>query len=248
LYRYLLYTLLIAFALSGCGSKTLLQDSYALKNKEESSKQLQPRVYRNTHFEYRIAAHDRVQITVYNHPELSTASAEGMNSANGILVDNSGRISLPLVGVMQIGGLTQPQASRKIQSAYSKYLKKSSTHLEVLNKRAFVVGEVKSPGVVKLPNEQTALLQAIAEVGGFTDTADKEKIVLIRKAGRGSRVEIIDLTNLTSLSHSTMMIRPNDILYVSPSSMKAVALPAAAIFKLVADALLPFVRYQDLTN
>jgi polysaccharide export outer membrane protein len=244
LYRYLLYTLLIAFVLSGCGSKTLLQDSYAVKQKEERATQLQPRVYRNARFEYRIAAHDRVQVTVYNHPELST----GSTSPDGILVDSSGRVHLPLVNTVHIGGLTQPRAARKIQALYGHYLKKSNVQLEVRNKRAFVAGEVKTPGVIKLPNEQTALLQAITEVGGFTDHANKEKIVIIRKSGRGSKVEIVDLTNLTSLSHASMMIRPNDIIYVTPSNMKTVALPAAAIFKLVADALLPFVRYQDLSN
>ena len=240
--------LIALLSLSGCASKALFEESHIVQAQEARNTQQQPHVYRNARFEYRIAPHDRVQITVFNHPELSTASAEGMNSANGILVDSAGRIHLALIGSVHIGGLTQPRAARKIQSLYGHYLKKSSVQLEVLNKRAFVAGEVKNPGVVKLPNEQTALLQAITEVGGFTDAADKERIFLIRKSGRGSRVAIIDLTNPASLSHATMMIRPNDILYVTPSKMKSIALPAASIFKLVADALLPFVRYQDLTN
>jgi len=235
-------SLLSALLLTACGSKSLLQDSYVVQQKETQLKQQPAHTYHNARFEYRIAPHDRVQITVYNHEELST------KGDNGILVDSSGIVHLPLVNAVRIGGLTQPQAAHRIQARYGHYLKKSSVQLEVLNKRAFIAGEVKSPGVVKLPNEQTALLQAITEVGGFTDAADKERIFLIRKSGRGSRVAIIDLTNPASLSHATMMIRPNDILYVTPSKMKSVALPAASIFKLVADALLPFVRYQDLTD
>ena len=248
MYRYFILTILALYVLTGCGSKNLLDDSYALKQQEERAELQTPRVYKNASFEYKIAKHDRVQITVYNHPELSTASAEGMNSKDGILVDNRGKISMPLVGSIHIAGLTQPSASRKIQNLYGKYLKKSSAHLEVLNKRAYIVGEVKSPGVVKLPNEQTALLQAIAELGGFTDAANQEKIVVIRKASRGSNVEIVDLTNLTSLSHATMMIRPNDIIYITPSKMKSIGVNIVPIFKVVADALLPFIRYQDLTN
>ncbi len=248
LYRYFIFTILALFIFIGCGSKNLLEDSHALKAKEEKMAQKSPRVYKNISFEYKIAKHDRVQITVYNHPELSTASAEGMNSRDGILVDSRGIVSLPLIGAVRIAGLTQPSASRKIQSLYGKYLKKSSVHVEVLNKQAFIVGEVTTPGIVKLPNEQTALLQAIASVGGFKDTANQDKIIIIRKSARGSKIEVANLTNLTSLSHSTMMIRPNDIIYVTPSKMKSIVLPAASIFKLVADALLPFVRYQDLTD
>ncbi len=241
----ILFTILIALlSLPGCAPKALLEESHAVQAQETHKAQQQPRVYHNARFEYRIAPHDRIQVTVYNHPELSTQTL----NKDGVLVDSSGITHLPLINAVRIGGLTQPQAAHRVQERYGKYLKKSSVQLEVLNKRAFVAGEVKRPGVVKLPNEQTALLQAITEVGGFTDTADKSRIFLIRKSGRGSRVAIIDLTNPTSLSHATMMIRPNDILYVTPSKMKSVALPAASIFKLVADALLPFVRYQDLTN
>ena len=236
--------MIVLLSLSGCTSKALFEESRTVQAQEARNTQQQPRVYHNARFEYRIAPHDRIQVTVYNHPELSTQTI----NKDGILVDSSGIAHLPLINAVKIGGLTQPQAARRVQARYGRYLKKSSAQLEVLNKRAFVAGEVKNPGVVKLPNEQTALLQAITEVGGFTDAADKERIFLIRKSGRGSRVTIIDLTNPASLSHATMMIRPNDILYVTPSKMKSVALPAASIFKLVADALLPFVRYQDLTD
>jgi len=245
LYRYvsILSLLSLLILLSGCAPKRLFQESTAFKNKD-SIPDIQPRVYRNARFEYKIAPHDRVRVTVYNHPELSSQEI----NPDGILVDSRGDIYLPLINAVHIGGLTQPQAAQKLQRLYGHYLKKSSVQLEVLNKRAFVAGEVKTPGVVKLPNEQTALLQAISEVGGFTDHADKSRIILIRKAGRGSQLKVIDLTAPGSLSYATMMIRPNDIIFVTPSKMKSVALPATSIFKLVADALLPFVRYQDLTD
>jgi len=242
LYRYLLYILSVVFFFSGCGSKSLLQESYKLKNRETQQNALQPKVYRNARFEYKIAPHDRVSITVYNHPELST------KANTGILVDSQGSVYLPLIGSVHISGLTQPQAARKIQSLYGHYLKRSSTHLEVLNKKAYVVGEVKIPGPVALPNEQTTLLQAISSVRGFTDYANKEKVVIMRRSGQGTRVEIVDLTDVTSLSHANMMIHPNDIIYVTSTGMKTMTVAVMPIFKLAADALLPFVRYSDLTD
>jgi polysaccharide export outer membrane protein len=232
----------------GCSSKTLLQESHTVEKQEDRNKQQKNTHYHNVRFEYVIAPHDRVQITIYNHPELSTNSETGINSAEGILVDSSGNVHLSLIGAVRIGGLTQPQASRKIQSLYGKYLKRPSAHLEVLNKKAYVIGEVKTPGVVKLPNEQTTLLEAIASVRGFSNYANKEKIVIMRKSGRGTKVEVVDLTDVHSLSYATMMIRPNDIVYVTSTKMKDVVITAMPLFRLASDALLPFIRYQDLTN
>ena len=248
LYKYYFTTFLLLFGLLGCSSKTLLEESHTVQKQEAYNKQQKNTHYHNVRFEYKIAPHDRIQITVYNHPELSTKSALGMNSSTGILVDNAGLVQLPLIGSVRLGGLTQPSAARKIQTLYGKYLKKSSVHLEVLNKKAYVIGEVKSPGVVQLPNEQVTLLEAIASVHGFGNYANKEKIVIMRKSGRGTKVEVVDLTNLHSLSYTTMMIRPNDIVYVTSTKMKDLALTAMPLLKLAADALLPFVRYQDLTE
>jgi len=238
----IVFTLLLSLIFTACGSKSLLQESSILQEKEEQAQSKAPITYHKHHFAYRVAPHDRVKITVYAHSELGT-EGEG-----GILVDAAGRINLPLIGSVKVAGLTQPHASHKLQSLYGRYLKKSSVRLEVLNKKAFVVGEIKKAGPVALPNEQISLLQAIATSGGFSDYANKEKVMILRKQGKGTRLELVDLTNSSSLSHATMMIRPGDVVYVAPSNMKDIGINIAPIFKLAADAMLPFIRYQDLTN
>ncbi len=104
-----------------------------------------PKVYHNIRFEYKVAPHDRIQVTVYNHPELSTETA---NSTRGVLVDGNGNVMLPLVNTVHLAGLTQPQAAHKLQIAYSHYLKRSAVALEVVNKKAFVKGEVSAQGPI----------------------------------------------------------------------------------------------------
>jgi len=243
LYKYLIFIISL-LVLSGCSTKNLLENSHQLKSAEKKAESREERVFKNMRFEYKIAPHDRIKITVYAHPELST----NVDHPKGILVSSRGIVSLPLIGAVNIGGLTQPSASRRIQNRYGEYLKKSSIHLEALNKRAYIVGEVKKPGAIELPNEQTALLQAIATAGGLNDTANREKIVIIRKSGRGSKIQLIDLTNPTSLSYATMMIRPNDIIYIAPTHMKTIGTNITPIFALVSNLLLPFIRFQDLTD
>jgi len=236
------YLIAASLLLLGCESKTLFQESPVVQEKIQHP--AEQKKFVKSHFEYKILPHDRIRITIYNHPELSSRAM----SEEGILVDGNGMISLPLIGPVKVTGLTQPEAARKIQYAYSRYLKRSSVYLEVLNKRAYVIGEVKNAGPIKLPNEQTTLLEAISSVGGFSDHANKEKIFIIRKHRQGSEVDLIDLTNHNSLRYASMMIHPNDIVYVSPDNIKANAMPAVSIFRLVADAMLPFVRYRDIID
>jgi polysaccharide export outer membrane protein len=251
LYRYLFLTLLaLLFLLSGCGSKNILADSYIVKERDAHQKKYHSkRNYFPGRFEYRIQPHDRVGVSVYNHPELGSNSGTANSKDNGgVLIDSGGNVILPLLNTVHLGGLTQPQASRKLTRLYNKYLKRSSVRVETLSKRAFVVGEVKNPGVVPLPNEQIALLQAISVRGGFTDTANHEKIVVLRRVNKGTRADVVDLTNLTSLSYAGMMIRPGDVIYVAPTAMKNFEVNILPIFKAASAIISPFAYYKALVK
>jgi polysaccharide export outer membrane protein len=248
-YRLIIFSFFFALFLSGCGSKNILADSYAVKERDAHQKQYHSkRNYFPGTFEYRIRPHDRIAVRVYNHPELSSGTVAEGTAVGGLLVDVRGNVILPLLNTVHLGGLTQPQASQKLRRLYSRYLKQASVQVEVLDKRAYVVGEVKTPGVVKLPNEQTALLQAIAERGGFSDTANRAKIVILRNMGRRTRADVVDLTNLTSLSYAGMMIRPGDVVYVAPTGMKNFEVNIGRIFQIASYVMSPFAYYKALTK
>jgi polysaccharide export outer membrane protein len=242
----ILLSFIILILITGCGSRNILADSYIVKERDAHQKQYHSkRNYFPGLFEYRIQPHDRLQIQVYNHPELSTGTDQRVG---GILVDAGGNVILPLLNSVHLAGLTQPQASRKLRSLYSRYLKHASVQVESLDKKAYVVGEVKSPGIVKLPNEQTALLQAIAERGGFNDTANRAKIVVLRNVGKKTKADVVDLTNLTSLSYAGMIVHPGDVIYVAPTSMKNFEVNIGQIFKIASYVLSPFAYYKALTK
>ena len=200
----------------------------------------------NIKFEYKIVPHDRISLLLYRHPDLSTT-----NQPNGILVDSEGVISLPLVEDIKISGLTQKNAALKIQEAYENYLNYSKVRLEVLNKRAYIIGEVKKPGPFSLANEQTTLLQAIAISGDFTSTADRKRILIIRAEQNTAKTSIVDLTDENSLLYARLMIQPNDIIYVLPNKMKAINSNISSIspiFQLISNILSPFVSLTYLKN
>jgi polysaccharide export outer membrane protein len=253
--NYLLSLLIIGF--TGCVTK----DDYTLFNKapinkapvnqtpasEETLTQLE-----NMQFEYKILPHDRISVIVYKHPELSTANLNSMQQERGLLVNSKGNIRLPLVKSIHVAGLTQTEAEDKIEASFRTYLKHPDIQIEVLNKRAYVVGEVRHPGEIPLLNERLTLLQILAKAGDITDEADRKSILIMRSGGSSKvRTEVVNLTDINSLRTANLMIKPNDIVYVMPNKMKAFNTRVKEIdpvFNLIGNVLQPFVSIKFLSR
>ncbi|MEN6321031.1 MAG: polysaccharide biosynthesis/export family protein [Syntrophaceae bacterium] len=94
-----------------------------------------------------------------------------------------GKISLPLVDDIQAADLTPLQLKEVLIKKLKSFIDNptvSVTVMEANSFKVFVSGEVKQPGVHRLRSE-TTLLQLMTMVGGFTDWADKKRILIIRK-------------------------------------------------------------------
>jgi polysaccharide export outer membrane protein len=190
-------------------------------------------------------------VIVYQHPEFSSSSLETRMRDKGLLVNSKGDIRLPLVKSIHIAGLTQTEALDKVENAFKKYLKSPDIYLEVLNKRAYVIGEVKTPGEIELVNEKISLIQILAKAGDLTDFANKKSIMILRSKQGQVNSQIVDLTDINSLRTSNLMIKPNDIVYVLPNDMKPFnrgIKDIDPIFGLIGHILSPFVSMKYLSN
>jgi len=251
---YILALLIIGF--TGCTTK----EEFILFNQTEVSKQHSDKEVEketisqleNVQFEYKIRPYDRVSILVYKHPDISTSNQNNMQQERGLLVNSKGYIRLPLIKKIYLQGLTQTEAEDALESAYSVYIKKPDIQIEVLNKRAYVIGEVKKPGEIPLPNEQLTLLQILATAGDLTDSANRRSILIIDGTnGSRTNTRIVNLTDLHSLQTSNLMIKPNDIVYVMPNNMKTINLgikEVTPIFTLINQMLTPFVNIKFLRD
>ncbi len=207
-------------------------------------------------FEYKIRPHDRVSIMTYQHPELSTNTMQqGVGARDGLgqglLVNSAGVIRLPLIENVKIAGLTQTQARLKIENQFRDYLKKPSVQLEVMNKRAYVLGEVNQPGPIALVNEQIPLLQLIAIAGDLTRGANRQSIVILKNQGDKVETKVVNLTDINSIKSANQMIHPNDVVYVMPKGITVFnnkVNEVNPIFQLIANALTPFLTIRILTQ
>ena len=203
-------------------------------------------------YEYKIQPHDRISITMYNHPELGTTSAASNRQDNrGVLVNSNGYVRLPLIKSIHVAGLSQTAAQKKIEKAYGAYLEDAELYLEVLNKRAYILGEVNKPGEVRLFNEKTSLIQLIAMSGDLKDSANRHAIVVLKARGKKVYTETVDLTGPNSIRMASLMIYPNDIVYVAPNDIKSINVGVNEInpsLQLISNILAPMVAVTYLSD
>lgn len=120
---------------------------------------------------YRLGSGDQLKVTVFGHKDLS----------GEFYVDGSGQVSLPLIGNVQVGGLTVREAEDAVVAKLRPdYLKNPRVSIEVLNYRPFyIIGEVRKPGSYPYVNGMT-VLNAIALAGGYTYRARENDLFITR--------------------------------------------------------------------
>ena len=127
---------------------------------------------------YRIGANDLIEVNVFRVEELSKETR----------VDASGRISLPLIGVMKVAGMTQQQLEKTLAQKLSKsYLQNPQVSVfikEQTSDEVTVGGSVNRAGVFPLKGD-TTVSKAVALAGGLKQIADPAKVVLFRPYGQG---------------------------------------------------------------
>ena len=131
---------------------------------------------------YRLQRNDSISVTMFQE--------EGMSRS--ALVGKSGSISFPLIGSVDIVGLTVTELEQRLTELYKKdYFvdpKISVIITGYATKSVVVSGGVTNPGGVPYPDEGTiSLAQAIAASGGITEMGDTNRITIVRKKG-GSMV------------------------------------------------------------
>lgn len=139
--------------------------------------------------EYQLGNGDELRVTVFGEPELS----------GDFVVDGTGAISMPLIGTVEVEGMTIPQFQDAIETRLrSGYLNEPRVSAEVTNYRPFyILGEVNRPDEYAYSSGLT-VLNAVAAAGGFTYRANR-RVVFIRSAGAAEE-RAVELTTTTPVS------------------------------------------------
>ncbi len=116
---------------------------------------------------YTLGPDDMIATNIYLHPELDVPTS---GETGGALITSDGTVELPLIGSIQLGGMTLAQAGAALTAAYGFYLTNPKIAVELeqaQSLRYYLLGAFTAPGV-KYPLHQLTLLEALA-LGGSVD-------------------------------------------------------------------------------
>ncbi len=135
-------------------------------------------IYRNFYLTYRLGADDEIAVRVVNQPDYSVERVK---------VSALGRIYLPLVGDVEVAGMTLSELDEKLRVEFGEYVRSPTLSVDLVtanSSKVGVLGEVVQPGIVVM-NRPMTILDAISASGGFTDFGKKSDVTLLRQTGGG---------------------------------------------------------------
>ena len=164
-----------------------------------------------------LALADRVRITVYQEEDLASVTR----------IDARGRVNLPLIGEINIGGLTVIEAQAAIENAYKdgRFLRNPQVTVSVEEyapREVSIQGQIRNAGRYTLPIESTlTVVELVTKAGGITDIGKGSAVTVTRLLPDGSKkVFTVDVDSVikgkkdSKTDDSALLLQPGDIVYV----------------------------------
>jgi polysaccharide export outer membrane protein len=177
------------------------------------------------------------------------AGSGGGGNQNEYLIRTDGKTMLPVVGEVTILGLTIKQAEDSLKKLFSKHYLDPFVQLKVTNKRVIVFpGEGGQAKVIYLKNNNTTIMEIIADAGGISSRGKTKDIKLIRYLDGKRVIYPIDLSSINGLIYADLYVQANDYIYVEPNPNIAAELlkQSAPILGVLSGVLLIFSIVNNL--
>lgn len=136
------------------------------------------------------------------------------------LVNNQGEITFPVLGVIQVAGLTKTALHDLLKQRLEEYLKDPILIVRVVNFKVTVMGEVKNPGSFTIQSDRITLMEALAQAGDLTPVANRENVLLIREESGVKSYNRINLTDTAIMQSPLYYLKQNDLIIVEPRFTK----------------------------
>ncbi len=166
--------------------------------------------------QYRVGPRDILNITVWEHPELTIPAGEFRSAETaGTTVGEDGNIFFPYAGIVKAAGRTVEDIRDEITRKLSVYIEQVQLDVRVTayrSQRVYVVGEVNKPGIQTVSDVPLNVLEAVNGAGGLSVEADSRNITLTR-GDKTYNVNLLALYEGGDLSQN-VMLQHGDVLNV----------------------------------
>ena len=212
---------------------------------------------------YRLAPNDRLQLQLFSNRGqrlmAMTAGSVEENRGDNLFqqqramftyrVELDGTVELPEVGAVKLAGLTLDEAEQTLEAAYESEYVDPYALLQVVNNRVLVFpGEAGQATVITLQNQNTTVIEALAQAGGIRQRGRSKQIKLIRQRGDENLVYHMDLSTVEGLKDARIIVQANDIIYVdsNPQVVRELLADVSPLAQLVTTFTSLWLTYQVL--
>jgi len=209
--------------------------------------------------EYILTKGDRLTFRLFSNDGFTAIDMTAKMNGNGgfmrenealfYLIREDSLAKLPILGEVNVVGMTISDAEEFLEKEYGKYYVSPFMQMQVLNKRAIVFpGSGGNARVVPLNENSISLMELIASVGGLTNNSRANTIKIIRKTKSKTKIFKIDLSTIDGLSDSEFVIQANDIVYIEPNPniINEVLRDVAPVFSLVSSTFVTIFTIQRI--
>ena len=172
-------------------------------------------------YSYRVGVGDVLNITVWDHPELTIPAGQFRSAGEtGNVVHPDGTIFYPYVGKIRVEGLHVMEIRELIAKDLSRYIEAPQLDVSIAayhSQRVFISGAVVKPSTLPITNVPLTLIDAITACGGMSADADWRSVVLTSKDKQGRTTK--EVLNLYALLQNgdisqNRVLTANDIIHV----------------------------------
>ncbi len=161
---------------------------------------------------YKIGPRDVLEVTVFKAPELSKT----------VQVSEAGTINFPLIGELEAAGKSarevEQEMTRRLGSKYLQNPQLSVLVKDYFSQRITMEGAVKKPGVYPIAGG-LSLLQAMAQAGGFDESAS-QTVVLFRQVNGKRMAGRYDVSRIREGEDEDVQLQAGDVIIVPTSNLK----------------------------
>lgn len=175
----------------------------------------------------RIKVLDQETVGIFNPISDVSPNATGEERLyyDGFVVDDHGDIRMPILGKVNVLGLTVDEIREKLENQLKQDVFKEEANLFVTVKlsgiRYTINGEISRPGSNIIYRDEVSIMEAIANSGDITMEGDRSDVVIIRQYPTGQKVHRIDLTKIEAMQSPYYYIKPNDLILINPLPQKS---------------------------
>lgn len=165
----------------------------------------------------RVYSPDQRINTIFNGTSQSMALSMGSTDYSDLYtyqVREDGTIKLPIVGYLNVKGLSIRQAKQKIENSIrSAMVDECAVDVKVVGRYFSIIGSGTN-GRYPITREKMNIFQALAMAGDISTFGDRSSIKILRESPSGTDVSVFDIRSKDIINSEFYYIQPNDVIYI----------------------------------